>query len=150
MQFYFTVDSSAIIFERFDDEVIAINLNRGTYYSLNPTAATIFELAAKQPTLEEVVAELSGRYDGCADDMESHIVRFMTELESEGLIGRSHTRSETAPPILPPLSEKVAFLAPAFTVHRDMQDLFLLDPVHEVGEAGWPEKQNARQADSDL
>jgi hypothetical protein len=30
------------------------------------------------------------------------------------------------------------FQAPRFEKHTDMQDLILLDPVHEVADTGWP------------
>ena len=30
------------------------------------------------------------------------------------------------------------FSAPTLEAYRDLQSLFLLDPVHEVGEEGWP------------
>jgi hypothetical protein len=31
-----------------------------------------------------------------------------------------------------------AFVAPVLHKHTDMQDLLLLDPIHEVDETGWP------------
>jgi hypothetical protein len=34
--------------------------------------------------------------------------------------------------------------APKLTVYEDMQDLLLLDPIHDVDETGWPaRKQDA-------
>jgi hypothetical protein len=32
------------------------------------------------------------------------------------------------------------FVEPALNKYTDMQELLLLDPVHEVSEAGWPSK----------
>jgi hypothetical protein len=158
---YFTVDASGVISERFGDEVIAINLNRGTYYSLNRTAGEIFELAAGEPSLDEIQAALAMRYDAPLAEMEAQVARFLSELEREGLVGRAPARTAAAPPSLPlaerspaagrlpAVERKTPFLAPALTVHRDMQDLFLLDPIHEVGEAGWPEKQTSSRTDSE-
>ena len=39
--------------------------------------------------------------------------------------------------------KKMRFEAPALQVYTDMEDLLLLDPIHEVDEMGWPSaKQN--------
>ena len=34
--------------------------------------------------------------------------------------------------------EKPSFNAPALQKYSDMQELLLLDPIHDVDEAGWP------------
>ena len=36
------------------------------------------------------------------------------------------------------VGERVPFVAPSFTTFTDMQDIILLDPVHEVDTRGWP------------
>ena len=36
------------------------------------------------------------------------------------------------------LSIKSAFLPPEIDIFSDMQDILLLDPVHDVDESGWP------------
>jgi hypothetical protein len=35
-------------------------------------------------------------------------------------------------------SPREPFAAPALNTFSDMQELLLLDPIHEVDEAGWP------------
>jgi hypothetical protein len=57
-------------------------------------------------------------------------------LIDEGLIvpgGAKHGATEL------PSAEELA--RPAISVYKDMQDLFLLDPIHDVNEAGWPSYQ---------
>ena len=39
------------------------------------------------------------------------------------------------------------FVPPTLEKYTDMQDLVLLDPVHEVDERGWPHAQAAAQSD---
>jgi len=36
------------------------------------------------------------------------------------------------------VGERVPFVSPSFTTFTDMQDIILLDPVHEVDTQGWP------------
>jgi hypothetical protein len=41
---------------------------------------------------------------------------------------------------------RIPFQAPALEKHSDMQDLILLDPVHEVGPRGWPHAADSEGA----
>jgi hypothetical protein len=34
-----------------------------------------------------------------------------------------------------------SYLQPSFEKYSDMQEMLLLDPIHEVSEAGWPHKE---------
>jgi hypothetical protein len=51
---------------------------------------------------------------------------------------------ESAAPVLTPHPENGAaaqpYQEPKLGKYTDMQELLLLDPVHEVDEAGWPNK----------
>jgi hypothetical protein len=38
------------------------------------------------------------------------------------------------------LSAGLAYVPPVMNKHSDMQELLLLDPIHEVDEAGWPSR----------
>ena len=40
---------------------------------------------------------------------------------------------------LPAADGKAAFEAPRLERYTDMKDYFLLDPIHEVDTAGWPQ-----------
>jgi hypothetical protein len=36
---------------------------------------------------------------------------------------------------------RTPFMPPELEVFTDMKDLLLLDPIHAIGEAGWPNKK---------
>ena len=57
------------------------------------------------------------------------VFEFLDWLESDGYRKAVGTSSKT---------EKLGFEAPILQKYTDMQDLLLLDPIHEVDEAGWP------------
>ena len=38
----------------------------------------------------------------------------------------------------PPNAVRKPYTAPAVQKYDDLEDLLLLDPIHEVDEAGWP------------
>ncbi len=67
----------------------------------------------------------------------------MAELGREGLVERSEGAGESVAP--DPAAargnghqDSLAFEAPKLEKFTDMQDLVLLDPVHEVDDVGWP------------
>jgi hypothetical protein len=142
---YFQIDPRSVIFERFEGEVIAINLDRGTYYSLNPTAADIFELVASQAASEHIIAALEHKYLAEAGKIRDEVMRFLQTLEAESLIESASSPEPGAAPVAAESGAKAVFDAPTLSVHRDMQELFLLDPVHDVTDAGWPEQRPAER-----
>ncbi len=144
-QRYFGIDAQSVIFERFEVEVIAIHLDRGIYCSLNPTAADIFELVAAQPEIEEIFAAMESRYSAEAGRIRSEVTSFLAALQAEGLIRPATSRGDGALPLLAQVEGRPLFDPPSMSIHRDMQELFLLDPVHDVSEAGWPETRPSGQ-----
>lgn len=135
---WFAVDERSVVFERFDSEIIAINLNQGIYYCLNSTAADIFELIAGHHSPPQIVAELNRKYDGDPQQLEEETTRFLARLHQVSLIERSSANGHAPTGRLSPGSPKPVFEIPTVQEHKDMQELFLLDPVHDVAPEGWP------------
>src|ERR1035438_6084777 len=79
---YFRIEPRSVIFERFEGEVIAINLDRGTYYSLNPAAADIFELVAGQAARADIIAALEHKYSAGTGTIRDEVTRFLQTLEA--------------------------------------------------------------------
>ena len=137
----FRVNSPKVGHEVFDAEVVIINLGTGTYYSMDGVAADIWtRIDGAMPG--EIVEGLTARYEASAGDIETAVAQFLDELQREGLIvpdqassdekerpGRSaEGREHPLPRFEPPVLHK----------YSDMQDLLLLDPIHDVDDAGWP------------
>lgn len=137
----FTVDESAVVFERYDDETIAINLNTGIYYTLNTTAADIFDLLAAGCPVTELITILQPKYSDDLRRFESDLSHFVSELERATLIEPSEPNGERHRVQTSGNSQKRSFEVPVLKVHEDLQELFLLDPVHEVSAEGWPAPQ---------
>ena len=68
--------------------------------------------------------------------------RFLDELAQETLIVPGPTGESNTAPSRPETTEKDTevrpFQPPVLQKFRDMQDLLLMDPIHDVDEAGWP------------
>jgi hypothetical protein len=125
--------------ETIEGEVILIALDTGTYYSLRESGADVWEGVARGASQDEIVAALASRYDGSPDEIETAVADLLARLEEERLIEAADdgdasgwAEADAAP------ATKSPFVTPAFEKHTDMQDLILLDPVHEVDPRGWP------------
>jgi hypothetical protein len=140
------VNAPSVIYEKFDDELVAINLDTGVYHSLAGAAADAFELLTEEATQEEMSAALATKYAAGADEIHTALTPFLDQLRKEGLIHQVEVRKER-PPLQLAGAPGAAFSPPTLEAYRDLQSLFLLDPVHDVNEAGWPDaKPSASEA----
>jgi hypothetical protein len=97
-----------------------------------------------------IVAWLAPVYGLTADAMAAEIVPFVAMLEEANLIiATPETASSDGaapPPWLAELSP--VYAQPLLETYTEMQDLLLLDPIHDVGEAGWPSLPEAPKKES--
>lgn len=140
----FRVNSPTVISEVFDDEIIIIHLDHGTYYSLSQSGAEIWKLLQSGATLSDITAELAAAYILRPAEMEPIVQQFVAELAQEQLLIPQNAATQPSPPVVAPAagtavqSGSGCFVAPALHKYTDMQDLLLLDPIHDVTESGWP------------
>jgi hypothetical protein len=131
----FSVANPNIVWQAFDEESVVINLESGIYYSFNLAGALIWHLieAGASP------ADAADRavQSGAPEEARGQILEFCEKLLREGLIAPAPEGAEPKPasPETP-----LPWAAPSLASYTDMQDLFLLDPIHDVDEAGWPSR----------
>lgn len=141
---YFRVNKPKIIFEGFEDEVVLINLENGNYYSLEGAAAFIWTLIQSGTHMNEICGKLDVKYSGQKETLESALSQFVDELLGEELIFPSekpeseNTEFSNDISLNEAVPDKIPFVPPSLNRYTDMQDLLLLDPIHEVDESGWP------------
>lgn len=113
-------------------ESVLINFESGCYYSAEGLGSIIITLLEQGATVGEIVDHL-----GVGGELRSTIRAFVAELEREELIapaleagpgGRARQALPVDSGAGPPVLRKFS----------DLQDLLLLDPIHESGDAGWP------------
>jgi hypothetical protein len=136
----FRVNTPTVIDEIFDDEVVIINLDSGSYYSVSGTGLAVWQAVKRGAGEAALASALAARYAGDRAEIEHACRDFLAELRRESLI----VASDQSPPVageeaaVAALTDLPAFTAPALQKYNDMQELLLLDPIHEVDEAGWP------------
>jgi hypothetical protein len=126
----------------FGDEVIAANFVRGVYYSLLGPAAQIWEGLVAGVPLDRVIAEVSALSDAEPGAFAAASFSLVEALLAEGLLVTGAPAEEKAWQAL--AGSEGPYGLPALERFTDMEDLLLLDPVHDVEEMGWPHVDPAR------
>jgi Coenzyme PQQ synthesis protein D (PqqD) len=133
------VNATRIINETIEGEVVMIDLVSGNYYTLDDVGTEIWALLERGCSRDAIVAAIEERYEGERATIEESVGGFLDDLERDELILQSDVDESTSPrPALNGPGEGAPFRPPKLEKYTDMQDLILLDPVHEVGERGWP------------
>ncbi|MCX6008386.1 MAG: PqqD family peptide modification chaperone [Chloroflexi bacterium] len=140
----FRINTLKVVHEVIDGETIILNLDSGNYYSLVETGAKIWDLLATMNSVDNIVKELCFYYEGSGNEIDNEVNSFISALITEGLlVSRKQTGTELlhdAGSVNQPdkITAKIEFKPPALNKYSDMQDLLLLDPIHEVDVIGWP------------
>ncbi len=135
----FRVNTPTVTHETIDGEAVIINLDSGNYYSLVEVGAFIWGLVDKGASAGEVQNLVLQNYQANAADVDRGVEDLLAQLQQENLIvpvdGAAFDLGE-----LPATNghEKQSFTVPLLHKYSDMQELLLLDPIHDVDEAGWP------------
>jgi Coenzyme PQQ synthesis protein D (PqqD) len=137
----YRVNAPHVIAETIGGETIIVHLSTGCYFSLGGSAPAIWEQLAVGIPVDEVRQQLSGRYDADDAELEAAVARIVDELQREELIvaeagENGAPPAATSAPDAP--AERAPFEQPTLSKFTDMQDIILLDPVHEVDARGWP------------
>jgi coenzyme PQQ synthesis protein D (PqqD) len=140
----FRVNTPNVTHETIDGEAVIINLDSGNYYSLVEVGSFIWDLVGKGVSASEVQDLVIQTYEGNATDIDRGVQELLAQLQQENLIvpveGGGAFDLTQLTQALPSNNghEKPSFNPPLLHKYSDMQELLLLDPIHDVDDAGWP------------
>ena len=141
----YNIYDNNIISDVFGEEVVLVNLESGVYYSLRYSAAQIWIRLINQYSPTEIVVDLIQIYKVDENDLISDINLFFTQLLEVKII---KIALETEKKSIEFNSKEilVPYTSPVLETFSDMQEILLLDPVHDVDKAGWPISKNSDTA----
>jgi hypothetical protein len=116
-----------VIDEAFDGEAVLVHMGTGCYFSLNATATAIWALLQDGRSAAAIVASLGWEL--------SQVEAFIERLHAEELVEEAEVDAGATRVVDPPTDEE-----PVLQRFSDMQDLLMLDPIHDIdldGD-GWP------------
>jgi len=135
------VSGPHIVSEVIEGEAIIIDLNSGNYYSLQDSGAEIWAGVQDGLAVQEIVSRLRVKYQDDDEVIRNAVTALLERLQSEALIELDGATSRSWIPVQSAPtdpSERVPFSPPELHTYTDMQDLLMLDPIHEVDASGWP------------
>jgi hypothetical protein len=137
---YFRINSPNVIHEIIDGEAVLVNLQTGSYYSIDKVGAVVWDYVEKGLSINQIVEMIAGRYEGEPTQIDQGIQQLFTQLQNEQLIVPIETPPANGhtPALDGTGQDKPLFETPALHKYTDMEDLLLLDPIHDVDETGWP------------
>lgn len=129
-------------------EVVIINMMSGSYYSLTDVGTFVWEMLEQGFSQEAIVNTLLLQYDAELDTIETALMVLIESLVTENLltsvmISEDRSLSNTESMTELNIEVKKSFIPPILGKYDDMQELLLVDPIHDVDESGWP---NLKQA----
>jgi len=136
----FALNEPTVIQELIDGEAIIADLGRGFYYSLDPIGSQVWGALVCGWSQSEIIEALLERFPAEQGTISQGIAALVDRLMEEGLLV---VRDEEALPVKNAgeflASISVAdFATPVLAKYTDMEQLMLLDPIHDVDETGWP------------
>ena len=134
----YRVCAPAVVSEVIDGEAIIMDLRSGNYFSADGSGALVWQAIAEGCGRGAILAWASDAFDAEAGRMAADIDAFIAQLTEHGLVEAEDAEAPTSSPA--PVTRGV-YRAPVLSIYTDMQDLLLLDPIHEVDEAGWPTRK---------
>lgn len=134
----YKINSPHIVSEVFADaEAAIINLKTGNYYSLNKTATEIWSLIEKGAGLGAITNFIAANFN-VGDTFETtEITQFIEKLINEDLIIIDNNHPIEIIDSATDLKTQREYESPILECYADMQELLLLDPIHEVEETNW-------------
>lgn len=135
--------NSRVAADLFDSEIIIANLDTGLYYTLNGTVLQMLkELPFKDSS--SVIDSIISLFPNNQAEVKDDLNKIWNELLDEKLIVHDEsTKGQKQIEIVAP----VEFVPSKLNRYADMQDLLMLDPIHEVDEEGWSIQGEDKLAD---
>lgn len=133
---HYRINLPRITHETLDNETIIIDFDTGTYYSLRDTAHWIWLLLENAQSLESMITQITTHFTGDQEEIEVAVRQFVGQLAAVEIIVK--TTAPLPPTASPLVVHQGSFTPPVLEEHSDIQDLLLLDPIHEVSKQGWP------------
>jgi hypothetical protein len=128
--------------ETIDGEAVAINLDSGLYYRMDGVAGFAWERIEAGITQEGLLSQVVAAYDVARDIATEDVRAFVEDLMGEALISRSDGGNPETSGVADASDRPTEpYNKPQLERYDDLQDLLLLDPIHDVDEAGWPESR---------
>lgn len=134
----FRIAAPSVLGEIIEGEAIVVDMRNGHYFSADGYGALIWDAIVAGHSAEQISEALRAAKGLVLDDQ---VAQFIAILLAEGLIEPWDAPLPAEPYQVDTALIANASLPPSLVRHTDMEDLILLDPIHDVDDAGWPTRK---------
>jgi len=136
----YRLNTPDVVHETVDGEALIIHTPSGVYFSLLGTGEHLWNALLAGHSASEIAAAYTDGTDVTTTGVLTAVEDFVENLVTEELLVPSDQQVESGK--LP--SAPQPFSIPTVQKFTDMQELLLVDPVHEVDpQAGWPQRPSS-------
>lgn len=141
---YLKVNEPNVVHETIEGETILLNLGTGNYYSIEWPGTFIWDLLAETGDINGIKKAFISANSEKESEVDKAYSQFIDLLFEEELVVAVESAEATSLTIDNNSKEefgKASSKLDKLTLNKysDMQDMLLLDPIHDVDEKGWPE-----------
>jgi hypothetical protein len=142
-----SINEPHVVHETIDGETILLDLNTGNYFSLEGPGPAIWEYIQQTGDWNKAIELLISGNKEAETTIRESVTSFINTLIDEKLLVPATiapAAAETGEKETQLIQAGLNFLPPRVNKYSDMQDLLLLDPIHDVDEKGWPESKEIK------
>jgi hypothetical protein len=135
----YKINELRVISETIEGETIIIDLDTGNYYSVNKSAAIIWNQIEMNNSTNNILQSILNFYDTDEDTAEKSVGEISKFLLTNNLISEVDLVVSLSKIEKINNNKKELFIIPKIEKYDDMKEMLLADPVHDVSENdGWP------------
>jgi hypothetical protein len=138
----YEVNRPMVSAELFDGETVIIHFDTGNYYSLDAFGSIVWQAIEQRLDLDTLTEILKNHLATSEETVSARVEKTVRELIKEELVRPGTTSADSDPAEKLDLSSlepgKLSDDAGALVKFDDLQEMLLMDPIHDVDEAGWP------------
>ena len=124
----YRLNEPVVITDVIDGEFVILNLQKGSYYGLDPIGSEIWQRIIAGESVSEIVRSAEGCFGLAATRIGPEIERFVSQLLSEDLITTIDECGTAQAPAAEAGFAAAQYRTPMLAVYADMKNLLALDP----------------------
>lgn len=137
----YRVNEPDALAEVFEEEVLVINLGSGDYHSLRGAGVVIWRLLAAGHDADDAATWLASHWGIPRSEAADAVATLADQLVERLMLLPSAPSDPVVTAVPAWLAQTPAvFEAVKLETYADMQELLLIDPIHEVDVTGWPNR----------
>lgn len=127
----YKINAPSVVSEVIDGEAVIVNMDNGNYYSIDDSGAFIWDLLCQGANSNDLVGLVGESYASSDVDVEAIISEIISEFLKEELLVEAGDGYGESKREFRAGSFEHRFAVPLLKKYTDMEELLLLDPIHE-------------------